>query len=33
MSAYALSNLLNQLWKNDENVRLAKHFIAFLQQV
>ena len=32
MSAHVLLNLLNELGKR-ENVRLAKHFISFLQQV
>ena len=32
MSVYVLLNLLNELGK-EINVRLAKHFISFLQRV
>ena len=31
MSAHVLLNLLNKLGKKKLNVRLAKHFISFLQ--
>ena len=35
MSAHVLLNLLNELGKRDKNalLRLAEHFISFLQQV
>ena len=33
MSGHVLLNLINKLGKRDKNVRLAKHFIAFSQQV
>ena len=33
MSAHVLLNLLNKLGKRDKNVKLAEHFISFLQQV
>ena len=33
MSAHVLLNLLNKMGKKRKNARLAKHFIAFLQQV
>ena len=31
MSAHVLLNILNKLEKIDQNVRLAEHFIVFLQ--
>ena len=33
MSAHVLLNLLYELRKRDENARLVKHFISFLQRV
>ena len=33
MSAHVLLILLNVLGKKDQNVRLAEHFISFLQRV